>query len=189
MARTAQGRARLSALCRRALASVAVPSVVILATAQANAQTSSAGSAPQQDPPCRVFTVDGPDDSSRGLFAGCGGHGLMLGRTTGYEVIGNGTLKATLIDTRTGGERRVLLITIQDDGSPLVEDLGVDLAVAAGRGAMTGLEGLELDFSSFADDGTIRLRPATGAAGKDSSGEIHIGQQIAAERVRRRTAK
>lgn len=135
--------------------------------------------------------VQAQPDSHTGLQelrANCRGRGLILGEASDYKVTYNEALNATLVDMRLDGERRLLLITIQDNGLPLLEDLSGQVALAAGRGPMSELDGLEIDLSQYLTDGEIAVRPAAGGAAGEKSGVVKIGEQIALERARRQEA-
>jgi hypothetical protein len=137
---------------------------------------------------CHVFAISGEQGQPSELRASCQGRGLMLGRATGFEAIVNEALQATLIDIRLGTERRVLLLTVQPDGTPLVEDLGGQLALAAGRGPMAELDGVELNLHAFAATGEIGVRGRPEDRGSRKADRVSLGPQIAAERSRRGSA-
>lgn len=172
---------------KRSLAIAALLLGAAISSVPAAAQDDLSLSAAPSDQLCKVFAVEGSRDGVEQLLASCRGHGLMLGETSGYEVVINEALQATLVDMRLDGERRILLITIQEDGEPLVEDLGGQIALAAGRGPMSALDGLEIDLSRYLTDSEIAVRPTGGAAG-EKIGEVRIGEQIALERMRRQGA-
>ncbi|MGV3553824.1 MAG: hypothetical protein ACO1OD_01060 [Croceibacterium sp.] len=109
----------------------------------------------------------------------------MLGEATAYEVRANHSLRATLVDTWFWDNRRVLLISQQDDGSPLVEDLSGQIALAAGRGPMSGLVGVELDLSQYIETGSISVRESATSGAKRQEAQVNLGAQIALERSRR----
>lgn len=158
---------------------------VSLAAAAQGAEPSSAEPSSQM---CQVFAVDGAEGGAQELRATCNGRGLILGEASDYRTAYNEALKATLVDMRLDGERRLLLITIQDDGLPLLEDLSGQIALAAGRGPMSELDGLEIDLGRYLTDGEIAVRPPAGGAAGEKSGEVNIGEQIALERTRRQGA-
>lgn len=138
---------------------------------------------PVPEPACRVFAVKRAEGPVQDLHAGCRGVGVMLGPVTAYEVIGNDALQATLIDARLGTERRVLLLSLQADGQPLVENLTGQLALAAGRGPASEIEGVELDLARFADDGQIGLSGQVEDTGLTKSERINLAGQVALERA------
>jgi hypothetical protein len=133
--------------------------------------------------PCFVYAA-ALEGGTQDLRASCKGRGLMLGSTTGYHVIANDALPATLIDTWRGSERRVLLISVQADGAPFVEDLSGQIALAAGRGPLSRVEGIELDLANFASDSHIGVHAAPESVDRAKVVTIDIGQQVAMERLR-----
>lgn len=151
-------------------------------------QTQPGESSKQAYKPCQVFAVSGTEDGAQELRADCNGQGVILGAVSQFTAITNDALQTTLIDARLGGGRRILLVSLEPDGQPVVEDLGGQIALAAGRGAMSELTGVELDFTSFAADGRIGVLGRPEDQGKASTNSISVGQQIAAERTRRQQA-
>jgi hypothetical protein len=109
----------------------------------------------------------------------------MLGSVTRFEAIPNEALQSTLIDAYRGGERRVLLLTIQEDGQALVEDLTGQIALAAGRGPMSAIDGVELDLKEFARTGEVGVRGKADGRASAKADKISIRDQIALERTRR----
>lgn len=79
----------------------------------------------------------------------------------------------------------MLLLTFQEDGQPLSEDLTGQIALMAGRGPMSGIDGVELDLKAFAKSGEIGLQPAPQDRGRARADRINLGEQIAFERARR----
>jgi hypothetical protein len=155
----------------------------------ASAQTASTAPVGTPNQPCFVFTVAGPAGRASELGASCNGRGLLLGDVSNYQVIADPTLNAIVVDKHLGGERRLILITIRTDGRPLVEDITGDLAVAAGRGVMSNLVGLDVNLGSFASNGTIAVSPAArDQTSGDRSGQVNLRQQVAAENARQAEA-
>lgn len=157
-----------------------------LSTAPLSAQTATAAITTPSQRLCFVFTAGDTAAGIKELRASCGGYGLILGSTTEYQVFTNEALKAVVIDKKLGDERQIVLISVRDDGQPLVEDITGDLALVAGRGVMSDLRGLDINLDGFTADGAINVSPAAGDATSDKSGIVDIGQRIAAERMRRR---
>jgi hypothetical protein len=110
---------------------------------------------------------------------------ILLGPVTSFEVIHSEALQATLIDARLGDERKVLLLTLQEGGQALVENLNGQIARAAGRGPMSQIDGIELDFKQFAATGNIAVRGQPQDRPRARADKIGLGQQIALERGRR----
>jgi hypothetical protein len=133
---------------------------------------------------CQVFAAGKPTDQFKELRANCGGQGLLLGSITSFEAIPNDTLGATLVDARLGGYRRVLLLSRQPDGTPLAEDLTGQIALAAGRGPMSEIDGVELDLKAFALTGEVGVRGRPEDAGRRKTEQIGLAPQVALERAR-----
>jgi hypothetical protein len=113
---------------------------------------------------------------------------MMLGPVSEFVAIDNDKLQATLIDAHIGSERRILLLSLQDDGRPLLEDLSGEIALAAGRGPMSGTNGIDLDLERFGSTGQIGVHGGPEDNGSGKSDSIDIGQQIAFEQSRQGVA-
>jgi hypothetical protein len=138
-------------------------------------------------PPCAVHEQERTDEKLPVLIADCGGQGFLLGPAESYTVLQNPQLHATLVDIVRGNTRRVLMLSYEN-GRPLLEDITGDLALAAGRGVMSGIKGLDVDPGTFAQDGTISVRPAASDEVRtDTPATVNLGAQIAAEQVRAST--
>jgi hypothetical protein len=137
---------------------------------------------------CRIFASEPAQDQPRELVASCRGHGLLLGSATRFEAIDSEALQATLVDIQLGSERRILLLSFPEGDRPLVEDLSGQIALAAGRGPMSELAGVELDLKSFARGGEIRVQGRPEDTGRARTDRINLGQQVALERSRRMAA-
>jgi hypothetical protein len=159
---------------------------IVLYAPPAFAQSEAAANAKSSSGSCQVFAVGGAQDELQELRAVCRGRGVILGPASTFVAIANDALQATLVDAHLGDSRRILMLSVQDDGEPLVEDLSGQVARAAGRGPMAELTGIDLDFKRFADEGLIGVRDAPGRAGAVRAGSISVGQQLVAERARQR---
>ena len=168
------------AICLVSLAAAPVPGL---------AQKTSSGGRPVEEKPserrCFVFAVDEAKSVPRQLRAICQGVVLLLGPVTKFYAVTSEVLQATLVDAHLGDVRRVLLLTAQDDGQPLVEDLSGQIAVAAGRGPMTSIDRIELDFEEFAKTGDIGVRGQAEDRTAAKADRINLGEQIAFERAHR----
>jgi hypothetical protein len=123
--------------------------------------------------------------SSTQVLALCGGYGLLLGPADTFEVYRNEGLAAMLVDLRRGSDRRVLLISLQGESPPLLEDLSGQISMAAGRGPMSPLEGVGIDVARFARDGSIGV-DGPGASGANvGASTINLGRQVAQVRSAR----
>ena len=170
-------RRSIGVLGAAGLAVTAVP-----AFAQAPAFTPPEGSEPA--PICKLIERSFEEDARPQLVASCRTRGFMLGPADSYEVHQNHALEAAIIDLTWGGERRVIMISFPGGEEPLLEDITATLARSAGRGAMGSLDGVAVDLSAFAAEGRVTASdPAV------KSGEINLGQQIAAETARSMAAR
>jgi hypothetical protein len=176
-----------------ALVSLTLPGLLAATPVGAQAGTPSAGEAAFADAqgrgprPMCMFRTEPPSEGvpQQRLYANCGGRGLPLGPAQTYEAFANPALKATLVDLRNGEDRRILLISLGDDGVPLVEDLSGQLALAAGRGPMSELADVKLDLGRFVQHGEIGVGGGSEDTGPARVDTINLGQQIALERSRR----
>jgi hypothetical protein len=162
---------------------------VTLIAAPAEAQTPELSSAG----PCQVSFVPRAAKEERRdvnqLYARCGGKGVLLGFATSFEAFANDPFRATLVDVRTRAERHILLLTLQDDGFTLIEDLTGQIARAAGRGPFSNIDGIALDFKQFTRSGDLGVLAASEDRGRARSDHISIGEQVVAERARRSAIK
>lgn len=134
--------------------------------------------------PCVVVSTTAVEGQAQTLTAVCGTQGIVLGRADSYQVQTNEVLPATLVDLTWNGNRRILMVSYPD-GQPLLEDLSGTLALAAGRGPMSDLKGLDMDLSTFAQDGAVGVLPAADdGVSSDKSATVSLGAQIEAEQAR-----
>ena len=153
--------------------------------AAAQDATSVAGPAPSGPMPMCLFRLEPvPQNTRQTLVANCRGRAFLLGFASDYQVVRNENLQATLVDVHNGPERKILLISMQASGQPLLEDLSGELALAAGRGPLSDLTGVTLDFTTFAADGQVAVQGRPEDTGPARTSSIGIGQQIAMERSR-----
>jgi hypothetical protein len=157
------------------------------ATAQDSAatqDTASAAGASLRVPPVCLFRTESAREPAPGMLqANCGGRIFGLGLADSYTPVSNPGLKAEIVDVRWRAERHVWLLSQQDDGQFLLEDLSGSIALSAGRGPMSDLRGLDIDISGFATGALVAVAPQAQAPGK--AGQVRVGDQIAAERARR----
>ena len=142
------------------------------------AQQEPSPSSEQSSATCRVYSVSRAEGPSE-LHASCSGRGLLLGQVTMFDTRVNEALGATLVDAYLGDARRILLLTIDDRGLPLVQHLNGQIARAAGRGPMSGIEDVELDLSQFDEVGELALTLPS-----ERSVEIDLAAQVVEERAR-----
>lgn len=134
---------------------------------------------------CRVSATKSASDGPRQLFAACRGRGITLGPVTEFEAHTNEASAATLVDARLGSERRILLLTIQADGNPLVEDLTGQIARRADRALAASIADLEIDTRDFAGAGVLAIRSSSSEGAPGVAKTIDLGSQISAVRAGR----
>jgi hypothetical protein len=134
---------------------------------------------------CRVLSSKSNPEGQQQLFAECGKQGHMLGSVSDFTAIGNARVGAILIDARLGQARRILLLSQQPDGQPLLENLNGEIAIAVGRGPMSDLVGVTINWDEFASAGTLAVYGAAADTGLAKADRIDIGRQIALERARK----
>lgn len=136
---------------------------------------------------CAVQTDEGFGpalDDAKPVVAICGGAGVLLGYANEFQTLSNQRMRSVLVDMRRGAERHVLLISLQDDGQPILEDISGQIAMSAGRGPLSGLEGVRLDVAGFAQDGFISVRGRSGEGqGEAKDSAINLAQQVARTRI------
>lgn len=116
------------------------------------------------------------------LVAFCGGHGTILGPADEFSVFPNETAQAVVVDIRNKGVRKILLVSDQGKGQPLLEDISGQISMSAGKGPMAPLEDMNIDLSSFGADGVIFV---VSRARDGKAGRIDLGRQIAGARTAR----
>lgn len=129
-------------------------------------------------------TIMPPLGDATMVLAICGGQGLLLGHADRFGIHESGELGAVLVTLQRDDAQRVLLISRQEGGAPLLEDLGGQIALAAGRGPMSPIEGIEVDATGFARDGAIAVRDGA-ARGENATATIALAPQIAQARASR----
>lgn len=154
--------------------------------APAAAQDLVAGKA--SPPACRAYATASASDKAQELLASCHGRGVVLGSITAFSASYSEALQALLIEANFGPERRVYLISPGADGRPQVEDLSGEIALAAGRGPMSGLGDVEIDATAFALTGAIGVRGQTADNRSSRQASINLGAQLITERSRAATA-
>jgi len=168
---------------RAVLALLAAASVLL--TPVAIAQPAAPADAVSLEGQCQVYAVDGAREGVKNLLASCGGQGVLLGPVAEFATFDNEELGATLIDLQRNGERRVLLLSLQPDGRSLVEDLTGQIALAAGRGPMSAIDGVELGLEDFSRTGEISVRGLPGDNGSRKAEKVGLAPQIAGTRASR----
>ena len=149
----------------------------------ADAQTSSSTASTTINSPCSLGLQPVGDQGLPILFANCGQRGVILGPASSYQTFTNAGLGATLVDIRTGAERRILLLGLKADGEPTVENLNGAISMKAGNGPMTAIDKLRIDLSGFASTATITVsQNQQSSSGPSATTTLDIGQQVAAER-------
>lgn len=132
----------------------------------------------------------GPADAAS-VIASCGGSGIVLGQAERLRFASNSELDAMLVEIERYGDLFVSLIRRDENGAITVEDLSGTLSIAAGRSHSRGLGGMTLDFTRFAEDGTIGLvgeRPGRGQAARQAvrfEERFAVGEHVRQERTRR----
>lgn len=119
-------------------------------------------------------------ESGATLFALCGGRVALLGEADEYSAVVNEELGAVLVDLRRHGTRRVLMVSLQGEGRPLLlEDVSGQIAMEAGKGPMSSIDDVEIEIAGFAAEGTITVQ---GGAGEEM---LPLAQQVAEARAYR----
>ncbi len=135
------------------------------------------GASPQSI--CNVSRLPSPSN----IVAGCAGRGFLLGPADSFQVYENTELQAVLIDLLWGSERRVLMISFPE-GSPFLEDITGNLGHAAGRGPLSGLRNVSIDFSQFEKSGAVHAQDARHGVSQSSAGRVELAQSLSSERAR-----
>ena len=142
------------------LAALIVLSASVLYSEQAAAQAVSRPNAQLPAKSCKSLSGRRTGGAPSMLLAVCGGQGLALGPVTEFEVIESKALRATLVDVRFRSRRRVLMLTVGEDGAPVLEDLTGRRRVPPAT-EQFGASGVEL---------SSRHSPGTGDRGARSRG-------------------
>lgn len=135
---------------------------------------------------CQVATNErfsSPAGDAKQVTAICGRHGLLLGHADAFDVIRNVELGAVLVDMRHGSDRRVLLISLQGERPPLVEDISGQISLSAGEGPLSPIGDIDVDLTGFPRTGAVRVtsRPEVNA-GVAKASEIDLARQVSGAR-------
>lgn len=151
-----------------------------LLAASSSGATAQAPAAPL----CRAFEEAIEPGGPRVLQVVCAKAGTVLGRVDAYQMSPLPALKAAVVVASLDRSRRVWLVTSEGERSLGVEEITGTIARAAGRGASTRLDGLELGFGDGATGQltagimSVRDRKRGGAAG-----QVDLGQLVARMRA------
>ena len=154
---------------------------------QAPAQADGPASVPVDLPApiCHVESVEIAADAPMQLQAACGTHGLILGPVSTFSVSTNGDLNAMLVDVTYQGKRRLLMLSLGDDGFPTLQNVTGQIARLAGKGPMSGIDDVDVDLTNFASAGTVMVNRVTAEGQAEAAtSEIDLGEQITAEQAR-----
>lgn len=102
-------------------------------------------------------TVAPGEEAPTILLAACKGTGIVLGEADRYSSRSNDALGLMLVEIERLGRTRVMLLSYDAADRVQVENLTGSIAVAADRLPTSGLARLTLDYSRFAEDGSIGL--------------------------------
>jgi hypothetical protein len=170
---------------------LAAPLVWSASVSAQEADTASAGGDPGRL--CHVYAEDAGEGALKNLGASCQGRGLMLGQVDHFDVVDNVKLSATLVDARRPGGRRILLLAPGDDGEPIVSDMTGQIALAAGRGIMSEINDIAIDFGAFSTTGEVVVSPAKQAeaamfdrSSKTETGHVSMSEELFLARGRDR---
>lgn len=160
-----------------------IAAATICLSSGAMAQSATIETSPPQTCQISAFETESPGEQE--LFADCSGVGLLLGRATSHTVTTNDALGAQIIDITLHTDRHIWLLSQTEDGSPVLEDIGGQVALAAGLGPMGDVTDVPVDLGSFADDGSIAVLPDTaGSTDMSVPQELQLDDQILSERAR-----
>lgn len=106
---------------------------------------------------CRLQLAPAQTPLAGSVMFACWSRAVSLGKADKFSSSYNPDTRGTVAVLETGAGRKVLLISPAADNSPVVEDITRDLAKLAGRYRDAGLNGLSVDLSRFATDGTLSL--------------------------------
>ena len=157
------------------------------APAQADGPAEGQASVPADLPApiCHVEAIEIAADAPMQLQAACGTHGLLLGPVSTFSVSANGDLNAMLVDVTYQGKRRLLMLSLGDDGFPTLQNVTGQIARLAGKGPMSGIDDIDVDLTNFASAGTVMVNRVTAEGQAEAAtSEIDLGEQITAEQAR-----
>lgn len=188
-----QSRLRDAAACTALLAACAafLPTAAIAQVASevpdpevlARLQAAYAG----DDNPLCLISLVGEGDAQL-VTAGCHGQGLVLGAAQSFETATNAAGDVQIVILRSTGSDRVLMLSGDQSGAPLVEDLTSTLARAAGRSAMANLRDIEVSLTRFVETGMIDLVPSGREGARRAHSAAFDAQAVHTAELERRGA-
>lgn len=167
MAKTSEhGAFRARCLCLPALAGLSLAAAPAGAQDAMHENTRQGGNgalpgpgwvAVSPSPPCRIDQQQGTRKNAHVVLANCQGQAIFLGEANRFDVFHNPELRSMIVYLHLDNERRVLTLSLEDDGQVLLrEDVGGQIALAAGQGPTSGLD---LDLTGFCALAASKLVP------------------------------
>ncbi len=113
----------------------------------------------------------------------CGNAGAVLGQVEDYELTQLPALNAAVVVTTIEGSRRVWLVMDNGEKSLALEEITGTIARAAGRGAGSDIDGLDLNLGKGANGQiTAAIMSSRNQAEKNVQGSVDLAQLV--ERAR-----
>lgn len=101
------------------------------------------------------------------IVALCGREGVVLGSVDRWRSFVNRSAGAVVVELESMGRKRIVLLQRDGEGRLSSENISGALAVAAGRSAVDGMQGLSAVFDRFDTEGIINTSP-DGATARQS---------------------
>jgi hypothetical protein len=145
-------------------------------------------------PACAVVAITAAQKAVKpkagdNLIALCGGSAIRLGVAESFEIAERPEAGAIAVALRRDGRLSVLVIRLDSQERPVVEDFTRDLAQGAGANPDGDLRELNVDLTQFQTQGLITARAMQAAGSKSpTEGRVALGDVINQEAERLRSA-
>lgn len=98
------------------------------------------------------------------VVALCGREGVVLGSAERWRSFANQREGAVVVELESQGRKRIMLLQRDSEGRLSSEDIAGTLSLAAGRSAVSGMQGLTARLERFAGEGLISVEPDASAS-------------------------
>lgn len=130
---------------------------------------------------CSAFEISPVEGEAPQLAVACGSQGVSLGNVDSYELVQFPALDATVIVTTLDSAQRAFLLIKNGEDSVALEEITTAIAQDAGRGALSNIAGIRLDYGNAA---TGLITAAINSASANSNPSVAIDIAAMVERSR-----
>lgn len=106
-----------------------------------------------------VVAADETREASGMVMAVCNGRGFVLGRGDGFVMMPHRDTGAVAVVVGRDNDRKVWLLSPDEEGNVMLEDLTYEFARAVGRSPTGGLADVRINLARFRNTGVIGAEP------------------------------